>query len=119
LLALRRSGRAVPGQSSETARLDLQPLDFLVEIKRTECRCRAHRGIDQHENRDDRAVLIFLHEIQTEIDQRQKSKIGGEAIGVAQKFHWLVPIDNQPGSMYRTRIAGLPLGRPELPASVL
>jgi hypothetical protein len=58
-----------------------------------------HRAVDQHENGDDRALLIFPQEIQAEIDQQQENKVGAEPIGVAQKFHSFVPIDNQPGSL--------------------
>src|SRR4029077_4905397 len=37
-----------------------------------------------------RALLIFLHEVQAEIDQRQKNKIGEKAIGEAEEFHGVV-----------------------------
>src|ERR1019366_9013459 len=90
---------------------EFKPLDFLEEIERTQRRCRAHRGIGQHEYRDDRALLIFLHEVQAEIDQRQKNKVGEKPIGVAQKFHACAPIDSRPGSLARyLRECGSPAG---------
>src|SRR5712692_5160424 len=95
LLARGRCGGAVPGKRCETARLELELLDPLEEIKRTQRCRRPHRGIDQYENRDNRALLIFLQEVQAVINQRQKNKIGGDSIGIAQKSHACVPIDGK------------------------
>ena len=50
-----------------------------------------HAGIDQHENRDDHAVLVFIEEVQREIDQCQEHEVGDESIGVAQKLHTNAP----------------------------
>jgi hypothetical protein len=61
-------------------------------------------------------LLIFPQEIQAEIDQQQENKIGAEPIGVAQKFHSFVPIDNQPGSLECA--FGFWVGRSASPASV-
>jgi hypothetical protein len=61
-----------------------------------------HAGIDQHENRDDHAVLVLFEKIQSQIDQRQEDEVGEETVGIAQKQH-----EDAPGG----------LGRVELPAS--
>src|SRR4051794_33730740 len=74
-------------QARETTRLKFQPLDALEEIERTQRGCGAHCGINQHENCDDRALVIFIHEVQAVIDQREKNKIREKPIGVAQDFH--------------------------------
>jgi hypothetical protein len=84
LLARGGCGGAVPGEACETAGLKLEPLDALEEIKRTQRRRRAHPGIDQHQNRNNGALLIFFQDVQAVINQRQKNKIGGEPIGIAQ-----------------------------------
>jgi hypothetical protein len=65
-----------------------------------------HRRIEQHQNRDHRALLIFLHEVQAEISQHQKDKVRQEPVGVAQESHGCAPIDDRPGIPDRTRSEG-------------
>jgi hypothetical protein len=66
-----------------------------------------HPGIDQHENRDDHAMLVLFEEIQSEINQRQEHEVGEESIGVAQKQHEDAPVVlvgvELPGSAERPR----------------
>jgi hypothetical protein len=83
---------SLAGNGGETPRLALQPLDALEKMKRAQRGRRMHAGINQHESRDDDAVLIFLQKIQSEIDQRQEHEVGQESIGVAQEQHACAPL---------------------------
>jgi hypothetical protein len=92
LLSLRRCGRSVAGQGRKTSRFALETLDALEEIKRPQRRRPAHRGKYQHQDRDDGALVVFLHEVQAVVDQRQEDEVGEKPIGVAQEYHaWFRP----------------------------
>src|SRR5437867_4333209 len=98
LLARRRRIRPLAQRCHQAARLQFQPFDALKEVKRPQRRRRMHAGIDQHENRDDHAMLVLFEEIQSEIDQRQEHEVGEKSIGVAQKQH-----EDAPGGLGKCR----------------
>src|SRR5258708_6145521 len=95
-LARDRFARAPCYQTRKTTRFIFEPFDALKEIKRTQRRHCAHAGKDQDERGNHGPLLIFFHEIQAEIDYRQKDEVREETKGVAQVFHKSAPINQAP-----------------------